>query len=288
LENFVLPVADRSSILLIGNNGAGKTTVALALEVLQRIARGASRVDDVLKPKDLARGRADVPMKFEIEIQLAGQTYKYSIAFEFPPGFKELRVLEESLLTEGKPVFTRELAQVHLATTNQDQEAKFLIDWHRAALPIVQERSPKDPLFIFRQWLASLVILRPIPILMKGNSEQETLRPNTDGTDFGAWFSGLIASAPAAYGKIDAYLKQLMPDIKEIRNPVIGKDARSLEVQFSNEQGNLIVPFADLSDGEKCFSICAMLLAANDATGRSSVFGMNRTVIWPSRRLGCL
>jgi len=224
-------------------------------------------VDDVVKPKDLARGRADVPMRFQIDVQLDGQIYKYSIAFEFPPGFKELRVLEESLAADGTPVFTRELAQVHLATTTQEKEARFLLDWRLAALPIIQERTTKDPLFIFKQWLARTVILRPIPSLIEGNSEQETLQPNTQGTDFGAWFSGLLAYAPAAYEKIDTYLKQVMPDIKDIKNPVIGKDSRSLEVQFSNDLGNVIIPFADLSDGEKCFMICAMVLATNDAYG---------------------
>ena len=267
LENFELPVAGLSSVLLIGKNGAGKTTVSLALEVLQKIARGANRVDDVVRPKDLARGRADVPMRFEIEVNLNGQAYKYSIAFEFPPGFKELRVFEENLLADGKPIFTRELAQVHLATTNREQAANFLIDWHRPALPVVQERSPNDPLFIFRQWLARLVILRPIPRSMKGNSEQETLQPSAESMDFGAWFSGLLAYAPASYGTIDGYLKQVLPDIKEIKNPVIGKDSRSLEVQFFNEQGNVTIPFSDLSDGEKCFMICALVLAANTAYG---------------------
>ncbi len=66
---------------------------------------------------------------------------------------------------------------------------------------------------------------------------------------------------------MDDYLRQLMPDLKDIQNPVIGKDARSLVVQFSNGQGTLTVPFEDLSDGEKCFMICALVLAANDAYG---------------------
>jgi ATPase subunit of ABC transporter with duplicated ATPase domains len=106
---------------------------------------------------------------------------------------------------------------------------------------------------------------RPIPSLILGISEQETLQPNTQGTDFGAWFAGLLAYAPAAYGKIDHYIKQVMPDLRDIRNPLIGKESRSLEVQFSNDLGDLTVPFADLSDGEKCFMICAMVLAAKDA-----------------------
>jgi energy-coupling factor transporter ATP-binding protein EcfA2 len=272
LENFELPIVDRPSVLLIGRNGAGKSTVGFALEILQRIARGANRVDDLVRPKDLARGRADVPMRFEIEVMLGGVVYEYTIAFDFPSGFKGLRVLEERLAADGNPVFAREEAQVHLTKVHSETDAEFRLDWHRAALPIVQERNSSDPLFVFKQWLARIVILRPIPSLIKGDSDEETLQPNVEGTDFGAWFSGLLRFAPAAYGPIDAYLKQVVPDLKEIRNPLVGKDSRSLEVQFSNDQGNLIIPFADLSDGEKCFMICAMVLAANNAYGPLACF----------------
>ena len=267
LENFELQIADRSSVLLIGKNGAGKTTAGLALEILQKIARSVNRVNDLVKPKDFTRGRIDVPMRFEIEVKLVGQIYKYYIAFDFPEGFKELRVLEEGLANNGKPIFTRKEAQVQLAKTNSEKEAKFLIDWHLAALPIVQERDTNDPLFIFKQWLARMMIFNPIPGSILGDSDHETLRPSYRATDFGAWFSGLLGLAPAAYGKIDYYLKQVMPDLKDIKNPLVGKDSRNLEVQFSNGIGSLTVPFSDLSDGEKCFMICAMVLAANDTYG---------------------
>jgi predicted ATPase len=267
LENFDLPVSGRSSVLLIGKNGAGKTTVGLALEILQRIARGTNRVGDLVKLKDLARGRTDVPMRIEIEVVLEAKVYEYVIAFEYPSGFKELRVLEEKLAVGGKPVYNRELAQVHLATTWQDREARFAIDWHLVALPIVQQRSTNDPLFVFKQWLASMLILRPMPSLILGDSQQETLQPNIQVTDFGAWFSGLLAHAPSAYTKIDSYLKQVMPDLKDIKNPVVGTDSRSLVVQFSNDQRTVNLPFGDLSDGEKCFMICALVLASNDSYG---------------------
>jgi predicted ATPase len=265
LENFELPVSGLPSALLIGKNGSGKTTVGLALEILQKIARGTNRVGDLVKPKDLSRGRTDVPMRFEIEVELEAKIYEYVIAFEFPDGFKELRVLEEKLAVNGKPVYARNGAQVHLAkvTQGQDKGASFRMDWHMVALPIVQEQSPADPLSIFKRWLARVLILRPVPSLIGGNSNLETLEPNLQVTDYGAWFSGLLAYAPAAYSTIDEYLKQVMPDLKDIRNPVIGTDSRSLVVQFSNEQGSVSLPFEDLSDGEKCFMICAVVLAAN-------------------------
>jgi predicted ATPase len=280
LENFELLLSDLSSVLLIGNNGSGKTTVRLALEILQRIARGTNRVGELVRPKDFARGRTDAPMRFEIEVELNSALYEYVIALELAEGAKELRVLEERLTVDLTIIYTRAQAKVELARkqgaiglSDLMREPGFNIDWHLVALPIVQEQSHKDPLFIFKQWLARMLILGPIPSLIEGDSNQETLQPDVPVTNFAAWFSGLLAHAPSAYSKIDAYLKQVMPDLEDIRNPVIGKDSRSLVVQFAARRGSpltpesLSVPFEDLSDGEKCFMICALVLAANSAYG---------------------
>ena len=273
LENFELSISGQPSVLLIGKNGSGKTTVRLALEVLQKIARGTTRVGGLLRPKDFTRGRTDVPMRFEIEVELDAKLYGYAIAFELPGGFKELRVLEEKLAVDGRPVYTRELAHVHLTRTSQEKEAKFMIDWHLVALPIVQEQSKLDPLFIFKQWLRRMLILAPVPSSIDGESTRETLEPSVPCTDFAAWLSGLLADMPSAYTKIDSYLKQVIPDLEEIKNPVIGTDSRSLVVQFSANKGSpltlerLNVPFGDLSDGEKCFMICAVVLVARDVYG---------------------
>jgi ABC-type cobalamin/Fe3+-siderophores transport system ATPase subunit len=267
LENFELSISGQSSLLLIGDNGSGKTTVGRGLEVFQRIARGTNRVGDLVRPQDLTRERTDVPVRFEIEVELLSKIYKYTVAFDFPEGFKELRVFEEKLLVDGKSVYSRELAQVHLAKAGQEKEANFRIDWHLVALPIVQHQSKTDPLFLFKQWLARILILRPMPSQIRGESEEETLQPNVEVTNFGAWFSGLLAYAPSAYTKIDEYLKQLMPDLRDIKNPPTSKDSRNLVVQFSAQQGTLTVPFEYLSDGEKCFMVCALVLAANDAYG---------------------
>ncbi len=267
LENFELPVSGLSSALLIGDNGSGKTTIGLALRVLQKIARGRNRVDDLVKPKDLFRGRTDVPMRFEIEVELGAKIYGYSIAFQFPAIARELRVREEKLTVAGDMVYTRERAQVHIASRGIEKAAYFSIDPLLTALSIIQEQSEKDPLSVFKQWLARILILRPVPSAIRGESKRETLRPVPYVTNFAAWFSGLLAHAPSAYAKIDEYLKQVMPDLKDIKNPLVGRDARSLAVQYSNELGNVTIPFEDLSDGEKCFMICAVVLAANEAYG---------------------
>jgi predicted ATPase len=267
LENFELPIRGRASALLIGKNGAGKSTVRLALEVLQKIGRGSNRVGDLLKPEDFARGRSDVPIRVEIEVKLADTVFGYHLALELPPGFRELRVAEERLAVNGEDLYSRDRAQVILTKTLSEGEARFRLDWHLVALPIIQSPPKSEALENFKQWLARMLILAPIPSLISGDSSGDSLMPNREVTNFGEWITGLLAHSPAAYEKIDRHLKTVMPDLKDIKNPVIGKNARSLMVQFQKEQATLTVSFRELSDGEKCFFIGAVVLASNEAYG---------------------
>ncbi len=271
LENFELPIAGLSSVLLIGKNGSGKTAVSLALEILQRIARGTNRVGDLVRPKDLSRGRADVPMRFEIEVVLGAKEYAYSIAFELPKGGKELRVFEEKFEVDGEEVYSREGVGVRRGLVGKVSVADLMTDLgtpqfdpRYVALPILPERLRDDPMAIFKQWLARIIILRPMPGLILGDSKEDTLEPVPQVTNFGEWFFGVLAQAPAAYSKISEHLTQIMHDFQDIRRP---SSSGSLVVRFSNEQGIVEVPFEDLSDGEKCFMICALVLAANEAYG---------------------
>lgn len=273
LENFELPIKGMPSALLIGKNGAGKSTTASALEVLQKICRGINRMRDLEKlnlisSKDFARGRSDVPIRFEIEVLLQDKVYKYVLALDLPEKFRELRVFEEELLVAGDPIYSRKEAQVTLHYSSQNREAQFLVDWHLVALPVIQEQSETDPLHIFKTWLARMIILAPIPSLMTGDSNGETLEPKRDGSNFGEWVSGLLSRYPAAYTQmVDKYLLEVMPDIQDFLNELIGKDSKSMIVRFEENNADLSIEFNDLSDGEKCFFLCAVVLAANKFYG---------------------
>jgi len=130
LENFELIVKDLPSALLIGKNGAGKSTVADVLELFQSVSRGVNRVKQLVQPDDFARGRSDVPIRFEIEVLLDKKLYKYVLAFELPEKFKELRVFEEQLIVSGNPIYSRKEARVTLYRSSQNYEAKFLLHDH--------------------------------------------------------------------------------------------------------------------------------------------------------------
>jgi len=278
--NFELRLGSDSTFLLIGRNGAGKSTVRKVLEILQAVARGENRVGSLVKLRDFPRTSNGMPpssgeterMRFEIECDIESQSFRYALVLELPPDFYELRVAEESLHVDNKVVYSRELAQVFMPKHFDEVEARFRVDWHLIALPIVQERSEADPLFKFKRFLRSLIVLAPLPSLIEGESKGDTLQPMLTGENFAAWFTGLLALSPAAYTSVDTYMRAIFPDFQDVQNPLIGPDARSMTVRFAANGKTLSLPFGDLSDGEKCYLLSAMVLASLRTYGPSLCF----------------
>lgn len=268
LENFEFKPGDAASVLLIGKNGSGKSTLAKALGVLQRIGRGVTRLGELVKPSDCTRGRTEVPMRFAIQVKLGGQSYAYELALDLPANFKEFRVLEESLHVNGQAIYTREQAQVNMPQRGQKAESQFSIDWHVIALNVIQDSAASTALSSLRAWMGGMVLLAPVPSTMTGESHNESLEPALDGGNFANWLAGLLAQFPAAYTEIVASLRDVMPDLQQFRNVPTGRDAKALMVDFhAPPSGQLELAFDVLSDGEKCFFVGAVLLAANKAYG---------------------
>lgn len=254
------------SALLIGRNGAGKSTLAQVLRLFQAIGRGSNRLGNLLQFRDFTLGRSDVPMRFELQVMLDGRLFDYSLLLDLPANFRELRVREESLRVAGELLFSRELAAVTLRAANQ-AEARFNMDWHLLALPVIQGPAASNDLERFREWLARMVLLAPQPRRMRTEALGDTLEPDEDAVNLADWLAGLIAHYPAAYAPLSAYLREVMPDLQDFRFERSGKESKSLLVRFKAGTAQHEFDFDALSDGEKCFFLCGVLLAANQAYG---------------------
>ena len=273
LENFEFKPEGATSVLLIGRNGSGKSTVARVLQLFQRIGRGVNRVGQLVRPAEFTQGRSETPMRFELDVALGKHSFHYRLALELPVRFRELRVLEESLSVDGAAVFVRHEAEVTLQRgVGTKPGVVFPIDWHLVALPVIQDPALTDPLNTFRLWLERMAILSPVPRLMQGNASNETLAPSDDGSNFADWMAGLLAQFPAAYSDISEHLREVMPDLSQFRNLPAGRNAKALVAEFKSGSGKFELPFDELSDGEKCFFLCALVLAANKAYGPMFVF----------------
>ncbi len=270
LEDFELNLKDMTSALLIGKNGSGKSTVLKVLEIFQNIGRGISKVSQLINFNDFYHNNLDLPIRFEIEVLLEEKIIKYSLVFiynedssPYSPWNSPIRLLiaEEKLFISGQLLYSVIEGKGNLYL-NQNTTSTFLADNENVALTRSFTQAS-----LFKSWLAKMIILAPIPNLITGESNGETLQPKQNASNFGEWISGLLSQYPAAYTQVDKYLKQVMPDVQDFLNEQIGKNAKNMIVRFEAKNTNFSIDFRDLSDGEKCFFICAVVLAANKYYG---------------------
>src|SRR5665213_1745414 len=259
LESVTLDFVGTPSALIIGKNGAGKSTIRKALSVFQSICRGSSRVGKLIVPSDFSFHHTDRPMRFEIEVTLAGKRFKYAISFDWPDTFREARILDESLSVDGQDVYARQQAQVYLPGG-----PGFGLDWHVFALPVITERPPARAIQELKAFFASIVLIAPFPKYMKGFSEQPSVELEDDAANFASCLRGLLVKKPAAYGAFDGYVRQVIPDFSSIAHDDRGKEGQQLMVTFKRPDSDesLRVEFDVLSDGEKCFFLSAYIIAS--------------------------
>lgn len=261
LESFTLDFSGKPSALLIGKNGAGKSTVLHALRVFQTICRGPNRVKNVIRASDFTRGRKDLPMRFEVDATIAGKRFKYAVSFEWPADFYEARILEESLSRDGASIFTRQQAQVQLAGGSA-----FGLDWHVFALPVINEKPPLRSIQDVKAFFAGMILLAPIPQLMEGFSEAPATELDRYALNYVACLRTLFQQKPQAYTHFESFVKSVIPDFSSIEFPDRGSEGGSESIvtfQQPNPQGSVSLNFADLSDGEKCFMLAAYVIATN-------------------------
>jgi ABC-type cobalamin/Fe3+-siderophores transport system ATPase subunit len=259
LDNFTLSLNDQSSSLLIGNNGVGKTTIGRALEIVKNIAGGQNHVVNLMTVDDQTDKHSNQPTRFEIDVQIEQKIYTYKVALLNDKGQKN--VLEESLSVNNHIVFSCKKGKVHLIRDGGDHN--FNMDSTLCILPVIHKDSENDPVFIFKTWLSKILILQPIPSLMLDGIEYETSTLNKHVSNIGKWFMDLMISTPVAYKDIADHLKDVMPDFHEIRINRHPSLQSILVVEFKNKHGTQTLPLSQLSDGEKCHIVYAMVMAAN-------------------------
>ena len=273
-QNFTLDLRGLPSALVIGKNGTGKSTLRHSLEVFRWISRGINRVSRLIDLSEFSERHRHIPMRFEIEIKLGNQHFKYTISFQLHAELNEAKIKEESLSVDGDLVFSREESQITLAGG-----ASFALDSGIIALQILDESMGGGSIQRLKKFLASMVLVAPDPTNMFGFSEDETFELNGDASNFSSWLNALLSRYPAAYPDIKEYLKFVLPDLSSFTNTLRGEKGKQLHVTFENEesqgalspdeesQGALSLSFAKLSDGEKCYFLAALIVASNKFNG---------------------
>jgi energy-coupling factor transporter ATP-binding protein EcfA2 len=257
LENFELTFKGEPSVLLVGKNGAGKSTVAAVLQIFQKIGLGYSRVEDLLSLKDFAQFRTEESVRFELEMTIDEQIVKYILVLQVPNGYRKLKVREESLLIGGTIQYSR--TDEEFKARRDEAMIAFDVDWNVIVLSILQEKRNKS-VEKFKKALASIIVLEPVPKLMSGTSSKRLDLLLPDASNFGDWFFQVLASHPSSYRDMDSFLLRVFPDFDRINTQTLGVDVMNLQLAFGRGATKIELSFDALSSGEKCLVLAAVLL----------------------------
>ncbi len=260
-ENFTLDLKGKSSALVIGRNGAGKSTLGNVLGIFQNVIRGTKRVKEYLDLGDFSHGRREVPIRIEIDVMLGERRFEYKLSFEASEKYGDVRVSEEWLAIQNTVVFTRVGASTTLGAGGT-----FGIDIPGAILTVA--RFPQDAeVRQFKAFISSLLLLSPIPATMMSYAEEETFELLPDASNFVAWLGANLTRSPSRYAAFEKYLLGVMPDYESFVRSPVGEKGTKLLVHFQHvttgDRPREPLDFRKFSDGEKCFFLCAAVVAFN-------------------------
>lgn len=256
-QNFELNLADFSSVLLLGKNGVGKSSLIAAIEVLQQVGRGVTPVKKLIKETDFGFGTKEAGIVLEITARIHGQAFVYSLEIEYPASFVQPKVRREELTVNGKTVIQRKGGDTVL-----NNAAHFTLDWHHVGLPIISVRSEEEPIAIFRRWLRDIIVLSPSPSRFQETVTLETADLERHGETILDWSHRILSDNPSLYGHVSQFLKERMSDFEVFKFETVGRE-KELWFTFSSEDSSrLRLNFSQLSDGEKIFFLAGILLSA--------------------------
>ncbi|HHV6563155.1 TPA: AAA family ATPase, partial [Haemophilus influenzae] len=96
-QNFEIKFDDLDSMLCLGKNGAGKSSLVEVFHIFQKIGEGKSQLSDLIDKSCFNFINNDLPMQLELEVELQNEQIKYLLLLDFPNDFNACRVIKERL-----------------------------------------------------------------------------------------------------------------------------------------------------------------------------------------------
>jgi len=255
------PGPEKSSCLLIGKNGSGKSTIGDVFELLKKIGQFETRTEYLVHRRQLPIfGDAKAPMCFGIDVNLDGQNFFYYLALDLPEPSKNFRVVEETLTVNDALVFERKFENITLMR-GVTGKSVYSLNKDTVSLPQIHVVDD-DPVALFRSWLSRIMVIAPIPSVMNDGTTTEDknviVNPERNVANLVDWLFDVHTRFPATYASMLERIKEYIPDLKSFAYEP-GRYEKQLVLQFDGSSRKM--PFSVLSDGEKCFFVFATLLA---------------------------
>jgi predicted ATPase len=237
--------------LLIGRNGAGKSTVFEVLELLRDFAAHGERCEDRFVGQTRTRWQDVRQQQFELNVHGDAGDYLYQLSIEEAAQPGRPKVRRESVTLDGVPLFLFEKGVVHLYNDASVDKVKLPFDQSRSGLAIVESRPENKKLSWFKNWLGRLLYIQIDPKTMSARAEKEASHPRYDLANFAEWYRHLRLEQGAAMEALRKSLAEVIGGFESLDLKEAGLNTRMLQVAARVDGKPMQFGFDELSDGQR-------------------------------------
>lgn len=265
LVNFELPLQELT--LLLGANGAGKTSVLDVVFALRQLLSGSAKISDpgMFPARSLTRWQDRNQQVFELEAVLKGDSFTYRLELEHEKAGKRSRILLESLLANGQPLFQFERGEVRLFRDDHSAGPVFSSDWSESALARVASRQDNTRLTTFLKFATKVMVCGLYPASFATEASEEAPLLLRDASNFAAWFWHVQLERPEKVADFTAALHDVIDGFQGLRLEKSGLDTRALMVRFDEDGRRYELRLDEISDGQRALiALYALVRLAAD------------------------
>jgi predicted ATPase len=256
--------------LLLGPNGSGKSSVFDAVESIKRFVGGLTVVADMFPATELTRWQTLKEQTFEIDLSGDSGLFRYVLKLEHASDRRQSRVLKEELLLDGRPLFTFNEGAIQLFNDQHNPRLAITCDWSRSGLSAIFPDPDSKRLTEFKQRLASILFLRPLPPLMTTDSQEEAETLDRTGANFASWYRYVLRQDISRQLDLFRELKEVIDGFDSLRIEGPADSTTTLRVLIRAPGAPAATPykFGELSDGQRQLIVLYTILYALSDTKR--------------------
>ena len=129
--------------LLVGPNGSGKSSVLYLLYALRQLLSGTAKITDptIFPARSLTRWQDHATQVFEVVAAVEkDDDLTYRVEIEHERETRRARIMAETLMAAGKPLFEFRRGEVQLYRDDHSKGASYSADWSESAMARVAAR----------------------------------------------------------------------------------------------------------------------------------------------------
>lgn len=250
--------------LILGANGAGKSSVFDVLLMLRRFITGQDKLEQLVDASTLTAWDKRTQQTFELDLQGESGLYNYKLILEYKVETNQCRVRSETLQFQGQPLLKFADGDVTIYRETHQAGATFSFDWSQSAFVTLSERRDNQLHRWFRDWLAKVQLIRINPFDMKAQTDQEHSQLLRPATNFASWYRHLIQDSPDLIEEIKQSLANVWTGFKGLRLETAGPNTKVLKVVLNaglNGEGTKYeLSLKQISDGQRALIVLYTLL----------------------------